>query len=394
MSARLDLPPALRTLVDVGMGLVRRAPSARIAIVRAGGLVDVAALPPEFRDGVEREVAAAREATCEELRPKEIERLLREAWGRPPGKVLDDLDTEPLAVRPASQVHRASFDGADVAVKVRRPGVERAVRNDLAMLDALGPPLRAAFPALDAGAVLRDLRELTLDELDYEHEASQQRRVARAVRGCPGIEVPRPHLELCESGVLVTDLLDGETLADGARPKDAGAAAHALVDAFRAATLEAGLAPIDPRPSHVLVRRDGSLGLLGAGIARPVERERAQQALDALDALASDDPAAFAKVVASSRILPAAEAREAHGVLRDLLDGLLDGPARLDAAALLGITDRALAATPRLFALAAAASPQPQDLALGRMLGQLVAVLARFGATEDWRILARHPRPG
>src|SRR5918998_436328 len=208
MAARLDLPPALRTLVDVGMGLVRRAPSARIAIVRAGGVLDPAALPPELRELVEREVAAAREAVCEELRPKEVERLLKEAWGRAPDKVLDDLDPEPLAIRPASQVHRASVDGSPVAVKVRRPGVERAVRNDLALLDAVGPPLRAAFPNLDGPAILRDLRELTLDELDYEHEASQQRRVARALRDVPGITVPRPHLELSQSGVLVSDLLD------------------------------------------------------------------------------------------------------------------------------------------------------------------------------------------
>ncbi|HEV2812229.1 MAG TPA: AarF/UbiB family protein, partial [Solirubrobacteraceae bacterium] len=265
MPARLDLPPALRTLVDVGLGLVPRAPSARIAIVRAGGILDPAALPPDLREVVERELAEAREAVCEELPRRDVERILRDAWGRPPGKVLDDLDADPLAIRPAAQVHRAELDGTSVAVKVRRPGVERAVRNDLALLDALAGPLRAAFPHLDATTVLRDLRELTLDELDFEHEASQQRRVARALRGIDGIEVPRPHLELCESEVLVSDLLDGTTLADGGRAADPGAAARTLVAAFRAAALDAGLAPIDPRPSHVLVRADGSLGLLGAG---------------------------------------------------------------------------------------------------------------------------------
>jgi hypothetical protein len=389
MAARLDLPPALRTLVDVGAGLIRQAPSARIAIVRAGGVLDPAALPPKLREVVEREVASAREAVCVELRPKEVERLLKDAWGRAPDKVLDDLDPEPLAIRPASQVHRATLEGTAVAVKVRRSGVERAVRNDLALLDAIAGPLRAAFPGLDATAVLRDLRELTLDELDYEHEASQQRRVARALRGVPGVEVPRLHLERSVSGVLVTDLLDGTTLADGARPDDAAAAARALVEAFRAAAIGAGLAPIDPRPSHVVVKADGSLGLLGAGIARPVDRERAGQALDALDALAADDAAAFARIVSAAGLLPAAEAQEAHAVLRELLGDVLAGPVRLDVALLLDLGDRALAATPDLFALAAAASPQPQDLALGRMLGQLVAVLARLEATADWPALAR-----
>ena len=50
---------------------------------------------------------------------------------------------------------------------------------------------------------------------------------------------------------------------------------------------------------------------------------------------------------------------------------------------------RAWGAAPALAALASAASPHPQDLVLGRMLGQLVAVLSRVGAREDWATLTR-----
>ncbi|HEV3000849.1 MAG TPA: AarF/UbiB family protein [Solirubrobacteraceae bacterium] len=389
MPSRLDLPPALRALADVAAGLVRRAPSARIAIARAGAVIDPAALPADARAAFEREVAVAREAVGGPMSRRDVERALREAWGRPPGRVLDDLDAEPLAVRPAAQVHRGALNGDPVAVKVRRPGVERAVRNDLALLDTLAGPLRAAFPRLDAGAVLRDAREQALDELDFEHEASQQRRVARALRDVPGVAVPRPHLDLCAAGVLVSDLLDGAALAGGARPPDPAAAARALVAAFRAATLDAGLAPVDARPGHVLVRPDGTLGLLGMGVARPVDRARAAQALDALGALAAGDAEAFATVVAASGVLPAAEARTAHALLRELLGDLTAGAATLDAAALRAVAGRAARAAPELAALATAAAPEPQDLALARMLAQLVAVLARFEATADWPALAR-----
>ncbi len=393
MPPRLDFPPALRTLVDVGAGLLRRAPSAQVAIARAAGVVDAATLPPELRPAFEREVAAARDAVGGPVSKRDVERALREAWGRAPGQVLDDLDDDPIAVRPASQVHRAELDGAPVAVKVRRPGLERAVRNDLALLDTLAAPLRAAFPNIDAGSVLRDAREQALDELDFEHEASQQRRVARALRGVAGVTVPRPHLELCASGVLVSDLVEGTTLADGAALDDPGAAARALVAAFRAAALGAGLAPVDPRPGHVVVQPDGTLALLGMGVARPVDRARAQQALDALGALASDDAAAFAALVDGAGVLPAAQARDAHGLLRDVLAGFLAGPATLDTDALVAAADRAVGVAPQLATLATAASPTPQDLALGRMLGQLVALLARLGATEDWLALAGGAAP-
>lgn len=386
MTARAQLPSALVTLAETALGVARRSPSARLTIARAGGILEPEAWPEPVREAVEREVRAAREAVCRPLAAGEVERVLKAAWGAPPAKVLDELDPEPLAVTPAAQIHRGQYDGVPIAVKVRRPGIERAVRNDLALLDVLAGPLRSAFPRLDAGAILRDAREQLLDELDFEHEASTQRRAARAVRDVAGVTVPRPQLDLCAADVLVADLAPGETLA-GARPADPAAAARALVDALRGATLDAGLAPVDLRASHVVVGPRDELALLGMGTSRPVDRDRARRALTALRALAGDDAALFGERVEATGLLPAAEAAEAHGVVRAVTGALLDGPAVLDAAALRGVGERAWQAAPELARPAAAASPHPEDLALGRAFGQLVAVLARLRAREDWAAL-------
>jgi predicted unusual protein kinase regulating ubiquinone biosynthesis (AarF/ABC1/UbiB family) len=384
---RSELPPAVAALVDAALALVRRAPSARIAIVRGGEVLEPEALHPVVREAIEREVAAA-SSVCEPLDARDVEKALEEAWGRSPGKVLDELDPEPLAVRPAAQVHRAEHDGAAVAVKVRRPGVERSVRNDLALLDVLGGPLGAAFPRLDAGAVLREVREQALDELDFEHEASTLRRVGRVLREIDDVTAPRPLLDLATPDVLVTELLDGETLAAGARPADPGAAARALAGAFRAIVLDAGLAPFDIRASHVLVRDDGSLGLLGLGVARPVDRERARLGLDGLAALRAGDEAAFGRVVSELEVLPSDRAGDVFAVLRAVGGELADGPATLDAGAIRALGTRAARETRTLAGFAMAGSPRPEDLPLARMLGQLVAVLARLGATEDWAEVA------
>jgi hypothetical protein len=387
--AKTALPPAVAALLDVGLGLVRRAPSARLAIVRAGGILDPEALTDPVRDAVEAEVEAARAAVCVPLAAKEVEQILKAAWAGPPAKVLDAFEAEPFALTAAAQLHRGQYDGTPVVVKVRRPGIERSVRNDLVLLDALAAPLRSAFGNLDATAILRDVREQALDELDFEHEASTQRRVARALRGVDGVTVPRPLLDLSTSEVLVSERAEGTTLADGARPADAGAAARALIGAFRAAVLEAGLAPVDLRASHVVVGPGDELALLGMGVSRPIDRERAERALDVLDALAAGEADAFGARVAESGVLGAEEATAAHGVLRDVAGPLVDGPAVLDADAIRELGVRAWRAAPTLASLATAAAPHPEDLALGRMLGQLVAVLSRLGAREDWATLTR-----
>ncbi len=286
-----ELPPALKTLIDTALRLARQAPSGRVALTRAADLVDAAAVPAWLESSVDRALGDLPEP--EPLDRKAIEKALKDAWGKAPGKVLDDLDDEPLAVRAAAQIHRGELDGTPVAIKVRRPGLDRAVRADLSLLETLAMPLGAAFPAIDAGAFLRDVREQTSDEIDFEHEADMQRRVARAIRHVEGIVVPRPHTDLSAPGVMVSDLLRGTTLHEGAVPDDPAAAGTALIHAHVSAARDAGIAMLDARPGHVVVLGDGRLGLLGAGVARQVDPERVRLALVALAALRDDDPAAL-----------------------------------------------------------------------------------------------------
>ncbi|HVL94898.1 MAG TPA: AarF/UbiB family protein [Solirubrobacteraceae bacterium] len=382
------LPPAVRALFETAGALVRRSSSGRVAIARAAGVVPAAALPRAFA-GLPDELEAAYAGATEPVPAKRVERALRDAWGRPPGRVLDRFDAEPLAVTPSAQVHAGELDGEPVAVKALRPGLAAAVRSDLALLDALAAPLGAAFPRLDVGAVLRELREAALDELDLEHEATAQRQAARLLRRVDGVVVPAVHGELAADEVMVSERLAGPTLAEAA-PEDAGAVARALVAAHLVAWRDGGTILTDPRPSHVVLLGGGAIGLLGTGVSRPGDRDRRLRAVDALVALGERDPSAFEAAVAERlALLPAPAARTAHALLRDVLRELVTGPARLDEPALAAVGERALARLEDGLALAAQVTPQPSDLAVARMLGQLVALLSRLGATEDWIALLR-----
>src|SRR4051812_47633277 len=202
------LPPALRTLLEAGGALVRRSSSGRGAMGRAAALVTGDSVPRVMRR-LPADLEAARADAAKPIAFKDVEKALKNAWSKPPGKVLDALDATPLAVTPSAQVHGGERDGTAVAIKVLRPGLPAAVRNDLSLLDVLGGPLRAVFGAMDTGAVLRAVREMALDELDLEHEASTQRQVRRMLRAVPGLVVPVPDLELSGETVLVTELLRG-----------------------------------------------------------------------------------------------------------------------------------------------------------------------------------------
>jgi hypothetical protein len=226
-----------------------------------------------------------------------------------------------------------------------------------------------------------------LDELDLEHEASGQRQAARLLRRAEDVTVPRPETELCTEDVLVAAFLEGPTLAE-TTPADPARAGRALVRAHVSA-LAGGVALTDPRPNHVVLLADGGIGLLGAGVARPADKARADAALRATAALRAGDDETFAAIVASELgLLPAESAALSGELARETLGPVAAGPVALDAPYVAATGERALSRIGAWVGLAGQAKPDPRDLGAARMAGQLSLVLARLGAEDDWLALA------
>jgi hypothetical protein len=380
------LPPALASLLDAGRTVAGEAPSARVSLARLEGLVDPRHLPAELRDDVVAAIDRAFSATATPLPARDVEKALRSAWGQPPGRVLDDIDLEsPVAVRPHAQTHRAVVDGSPVAVKLVRPRVAASARADLVVLDVLARPLGAAFPALDVGPVIAEVRERVMDELDLEHEGDIHRRVARGLRRVEGVDVARVDSELTTHDVLVSDWLSGPTLASGSGAADPGAVARTLVRVFVGAPRAIGLALANPRPNDVVLLPGGGIGLIGPGAARAVPADRIGLWVAALSALQDRDDDAFAQALAGEGLLDVAAGREAYALVEATLGPLLlSGPARLDEGALGAAGELGFERLGELMDLAGRATPDPADLWPLRMLAQLAATLAPLGATEDW----------
>ena len=150
-----------------------------------------------------------------------------------------------MTVAAHAQTHRAVLDGTPVRVKVGRPGVAASARSDLSLLDLMAAPARSAFPALDVGPLIREVRDRAVDELDFEHEAALQRRVGRALRPVEGAHAARVVLDQCSECVVVAEEAAGAPLdeAGALDGVDRPALARRLVAVFCGAPGRAGHGP-------------------------------------------------------------------------------------------------------------------------------------------------------
>ena len=98
--------------------------------------------------------------------------VVREELGLPPERAFARWDPQPIAAASIGQVHRAvTLDGRAVAVKVQYPGIAETIAADLRNVALLRRMLRIAAPAQDVDALLTELRDRVVEELDYRREA-------------------------------------------------------------------------------------------------------------------------------------------------------------------------------------------------------------------------------
>ncbi|TDC51360.1 AarF/ABC1/UbiB kinase family protein [Jiangella ureilytica] len=177
------------------------------------------------------------------------------------------FDDAPAASASIGQVHRAVWhDGRTVAVKIQYPGAGDALRSDLRQVARLGRSIGALVPGMDAKALVEELHDRMVEELDYRMEADAQDGFALAYADDPEFAVPR----LVEGAehVLVSEWLDGlplsKVIAEGT--KDERDHAGLLYVRFLfSGPARAGLLHADPHPGNYRITADGRLGVLDYG---------------------------------------------------------------------------------------------------------------------------------
>src|SRR5579863_9008775 len=169
----------VRQLVDQ-LGQMR---GAAMKVGQMISMIEFDGLPAEERDELQRSLAALRDSVPA-VPFADLERLVRRELGAPLREVFSDFDERAFAAASIGQVHRATtLAGAEVAVKIQYPGVAEAVESDLRNAMLLLPLVKRVAPGLDARALAAELRERVSEELDYELEAVNQRRIERLLRG-------------------------------------------------------------------------------------------------------------------------------------------------------------------------------------------------------------------
>jgi predicted unusual protein kinase regulating ubiquinone biosynthesis (AarF/ABC1/UbiB family) len=236
-------------------------------------MVEFDGLAEEEQDELQRKLATLRD-DIPPLPFARLEKLLRQEFGEPLGSVFSDFDERAFAAASIGQVHRATtVDGHEVVAKIQYPGVAEAVETDLRNAMLLLPLVNRLAPGLDAKALAIEMRERIGEELDYELEAQNQRRIERLRRGHPFIRVPRVYTDLSTRRVLVSEYIEGERFEAVRRAEVAERDRYGEIvfRFFFGLLYRDRIALGDPHPGNYLLCSDGRVCFLDFGLIRDIE---------------------------------------------------------------------------------------------------------------------------
>jgi ubiquinone biosynthesis protein len=235
------------------------------------------------------------------VKPEAPKAILKVLARELPGRDFASFDIAPIASASVAQVHRARLpDGTDVAVKIQRPGVERRIIGDCAILAFWAKCLHvlpSIRPLSLPGAVAAFAHSLE-GQLDFRQEALNNRRFAANFEGVEGIGVPRIEDAWSTGHVLTMEFIDGvkgsqPERVGGDRPRLARLGANAILKMI----FVDGFVHADLHPGNIILTSDGRVVMIDLGMVAEIPKNLMRPWIQTFTALGQQNAAEVARLL-------------------------------------------------------------------------------------------------
>jgi predicted unusual protein kinase regulating ubiquinone biosynthesis (AarF/ABC1/UbiB family) len=236
----------------------------KLAIDMGGVMIKLGQFLSARVDVLPAEITAELAGLQDEVPAEDTDKIIgviEQELGQPLDRLFKQFERECQAAASLGQVHRARLPGGErVAIKVQRPGIERTVATDLAVLRQVAGWLMH-WPLISKRANVPDLLEefaATLwEELDYVAEADNLETFHRLFENDMGVYIPDVYRSLSTKCVLtmedVTTIKINDHAAIDAAGIDRKVVAVRLAEVYLRMCFDFNIFHADPHPGNLFI---------------------------------------------------------------------------------------------------------------------------------------------
>lgn len=223
----------------------------------------------------------------------DIEIVITEQLGKPIEQVFQYINTQPIAAGSIGQIHRATLlSGEEVAIKVLRPGIEKIVAQDSALIKGIADlvALTEFGQSYDVVDLAEEFIKAVNAELDFTQEGNYTDQLRYNLTQSRWSEpkqlvIPKIYWHLTNSRLLVLEWLEGKQIleADVSRPATEQAISQRkseitriLFRSFFQQIYIDGFFHADPHPGNIFYLDDGRVALIDCGMVGRLDPQTQQ----------------------------------------------------------------------------------------------------------------------
>lgn len=202
-----------------------------------------------------------------------IQKTFRSQFGKDVEDLFDSFSRQAVHAASIGQVHKASREGKQLAVKVQYPGVADSIESDLKLVrPIIQKAMNIGSKELDF--YIQEVQATLVEETDYEHELTVSEQMREKCAGVANVLIPNYYKDWSSARVLTMDWVDGKLLMDWLAQdptlEEKQQVAQAIWDVFLYQISELQMVHADPHPGNFIVTPEGQLCLIDFGCVKRI----------------------------------------------------------------------------------------------------------------------------
>ncbi|MFD0963975.1 ABC1 kinase family protein [Pseudofulvibacter geojedonensis] len=211
------------------------------------------------------------------LSPPLVIKTFKNYFKKSPENLFDTFSAESVNAASIGQVHKASKEGKELAVKIQYPGVAESISSDLAMVKPIAIKM---FNIKGEGSdeYFKEVEDKLIEETNYKLELKQSQEIAKLCSVIPNLKFPNYYPNLSSERILTMDWMNGVHLSEYTSltdntEKDNTKLGQALWDFYMYQMHVLKKVHADPHPGNFLVSEDKDLIVIDFGCMKVVPEE-------------------------------------------------------------------------------------------------------------------------
>ncbi len=205
-----------------------------------------------------------------------VRKTFKKYLGKFPEEIYDTFDKDSVNAASIGQVHKATKNGKDLAVKIQYPGVAESISSDLALVKPIALKM-FNIKGKDSDKYFQEVENKLFEETDYLLEIQQSQEITVSCAIIEGLEFPKYYEDLSSERIITMDWMNGSHLSEFAKtdfPQELGnKLGQTLWDFYMYQIHVLRKVHADPHPGNFLVSQEGNLIAIDFGCIKAVPDE-------------------------------------------------------------------------------------------------------------------------